>query len=133
MVTYQQVVWISAIFYNASLGFIKVSVLALYMRLGDRPLRNLSIVMTGVIFCQAGANVLANIFQCSPVAAAYDVRIAEDEKSCVNINAFYLANAAVNILTDILVYSLPIPLVLKLQVPKQQKISLAVIFSLGLL
>ncbi|KAL2757014.1 hypothetical protein ACRALDRAFT_1069684 [Sodiomyces alcalophilus JCM 7366] len=132
MITYLQIVWLSSIFYNACLGFVKVSVLALYMRLGDRPLRNLSMVMTGVIFCQAGANVFACILQCTPVSAAYDVRIPDSEKRCVDINAFYLANAAVNILTDILTYTLPIPLVLRLQVPKQQKISLAIIFGLGL-
>ncbi|ROT39951.1 hypothetical protein SODALDRAFT_332102 [Sodiomyces alkalinus F11] len=132
MITYLQIVWMSSIFYNACLGFIKVSVLALYMRLGDRPLRNLSIVMTGVIICQAGANVLACIFQCAPISAAYDVRIPEDEKTCVHINAFYLANAAVNILTDILTYTLPIPLIFKLQVSRQQRISLMVIFGLGL-
>ncbi|KAK4115452.1 hypothetical protein N656DRAFT_694574, partial [Canariomyces notabilis] len=133
MITYAQVVWLSSIFYNACLGFIKCSVLALYMRLGDPNLRMLSMIMTGVVFCQAGANVFACIFQCSPISAAYDITIPDDQKRCVNINAFYLANAAVNILTDLLTYTLPIPLVLKLQVPKRQKISLAVIFGLGLL
>lgn len=39
----------------------------------------------------------------------------------------------VNIVTDLLTYSLPIPLVSKLQMPLQQRIGLAVILSLGLL
>lgn len=50
--TYLHVVWLSSIFYNACLGFIKVSVLALYMRLGDKGLRRLAIVMLGVVICQ---------------------------------------------------------------------------------
>ncbi|CRK36896.1 hypothetical protein BN1708_007235 [Verticillium longisporum] len=132
-ITYMQVVWLSSIFYNACLGFIKISVLALYMRLGDRKLRRVAMVMVGVIFCQAGANVLACIFQCAPVSAAYDIRILPADKKCIDINAFYLANAAVNIFTDILTYTLPIPLVVKLQIPRQQKIGLAVILGLGLL
>ncbi|KAG7122388.1 Satratoxin biosynthesis SC1 cluster protein 4 like [Verticillium longisporum] len=131
-ITYMQVVWLSSIFYNACLGFIKISVLALYMRLGDRKLRRVAMVMVGVIFCQAGANVLACIFQCAPVSAAYDIRILPADKKCIDINAFYLANAAVNIFTDILTYTLPIPLVVKLQIPRQQKIGLAVILGLGL-
>lgn len=133
MVSYLQIVWLSSIFYNACLGFIKVSVLALYKRLGDRMLSRLSMVMIGVICCQAGANVLACIFQCSPVQAAYDITIPPEKQSCVDINAFYLANAAVNIFTDILTYTLPIPLVLKLQMPRRQKAGLAVILCLGLL
>lgn len=55
------------------------------------------------------------------------------DKKCVNINAFYLANAAVNISTDFLTYTLPIKMVTKLQMPKRQKIGLGVMMSLGFL
>jgi rhodopsin domain-containing protein len=133
MIAYLQFVWLSSIFYNACLGFIKVSVLALYMRLGDRLLRRLAIGMLGVIICQAGANVLACIFQCSPIKAAYDITVPPEDVKCVNINAFYLANAAVNIFTDVLTYSLPIPMLVRLQIPRRQKVGLCVILGLGLL
>lgn len=133
MITYAQIVWLSSIFYNACLGFIKISVLALYARLGDRTLTRLAIIMIGVVCCQAGGNVLAAIFQCNPVSAAYDITIPATEKKCINVNAFYLANAAVNIFTDLLTYTLPIRLVIRLQVPRRQKIGLAVILCLGLL
>lgn len=129
LVTYAYVVWLSSLFYNACLGFIKVSALALYMRLGDRTLRRLAMVMIGVVTCQASANVLAAIFQCAPISAAWD---KTGEYKCIDINAFYLANAAVNIFTDLLTYSLPIPLALKLQMPLRQRIGLAVILCLGL-
>ncbi|KAK7942755.1 uncharacterized protein PG986_011868 [Apiospora aurea] len=132
MITYAQAVWLSSIFYNACLGFIKISVLALYSRLGDRTLTRLAFVMIGVVCCQAGGNVLAAIFQCNPVRAAYDIAIPAAEKKCINVNAFYLANAAVNIFTDLLTYTLPIRLVLRLQIPRRQKIGLAVILCLGL-
>lgn len=132
LVTYAEIVWLSSLFYNACLGFIKTSALALYMRLGDRVLRRLAIVMIGVVTCQASANVLAAIFQCTPVSAAWDKANA-GEYTCIDINAFYLANAAVNILTDLLTYSLPIPLALKLQMPLRQRVGLAVILGLGLL
>lgn len=133
MITYLQIVWLSSIFYNACLGFIKISVLALYRRLGDPTLKKVATFMIFVVGCQAGANVLACIFQCTPVSAAYDTNILPENKKCVNINAFYLANAAVNIMTDVLTYTLPIPLVMKLKVPGRQKISLAIILGLGLL
>ncbi|KPA36412.1 integral membrane protein [Fusarium langsethiae] len=132
LIAYSQIVWLSSIFYNACLGFIKISVLALYTRLGDKVLRKTAFFMMVVVGCQAGGNVLACIFQCTPVSAAYDIRIQPSEKKCVDINAFYLANAAVNIFTDILTYTLPIPLVTRLRVPRRQKISLAIILGLGL-
>ncbi|KAF4451269.1 hypothetical protein F53441_5690 [Fusarium austroafricanum] len=131
-IAYLQIVWLSSIFYNACLGFIKISVLALYTRLGDKTLRKAAFVMMAVVGCQAGANVMACIFQCSPVPAAYDITILPADKKCIDINAFYLANAAVNIMTDILTYSLPIPLIIKLRVPRRQKISLGIIMCLGL-
>lgn len=129
LISYSQIVWLSSIFYNACLGFVKTSVLALYARLGDRELRRLAYVIIGVVACQAGANVIVCIFQCSPVQAAYDLNITN--KTCININAFYLANAAVNISTDFLTYTLPIKMVSKLQMPKRQKIGLGVMMSLG--
>lgn len=70
LISYSQIVWLSSIFYNACLGFIKTSVLALYARLGDRELRRLAFVIIGVVACQAGANVIVCIFQCTPVQAA---------------------------------------------------------------
>ncbi|KLU90438.1 hypothetical protein MAPG_10292 [Magnaporthiopsis poae ATCC 64411] len=130
-VAYLQTVWLSSVMYNATLGFIKTSVLSLYMRLGDERLRTLSIVMICVVSCQATAHVLVCIFQCNPVQAAYDITIPVTEKRCIDINAFYLANAAVNILTDILTYALPIPLVLKLPIPRAQRVGLGVVLCLG--
>lgn len=126
-----QIVWLSSIFYNACLGFIKTSVLTLYMRLGDRVLRRNAMFMIGVVLCQAGGNVLACIFQCAPVSKVWD--LSDTTGSCIDINAFYLANAAVNILTDISTYILPIPLVRNLQAPQKQKIGLGFMLCLGFL
>lgn len=100
------------------------------MRLGDRNLRRLAIIMMGVIICQAGANVLVCIFQCTPISAAWN---KVGTYTCVNVNAFYLGNAAVNIFTDLLTYTLPIPLALRIQLPLQQRIGLGIILCLGLL
>lgn len=52
---------------------------------------------------------------------------------CVNINAFYLSNAALNIATDLITYALPVRMILNLQTPVKQKIAVGVMFSLGFL
>ncbi|KFY55110.1 hypothetical protein V496_07110 [Pseudogymnoascus sp. VKM F-4515 (FW-2607)] len=128
--TYLKIVYFSSIFYNATLCFIKLSVLALYMRLGDEILRRMSIGMMGVIACQGIAFVLTCIFQCSPVRGAWEPTMTP-APVCVNINAFYLSNAALNIVTDLITYALPVRMILNLQTPLKQKIAVGVMFSLG--
>ncbi|KIA75485.1 hypothetical protein HK57_00034 [Aspergillus ustus] len=129
MVIYSLNVWLSSMFYLTCLGFVKTSVCWFYTRLGDKYLTRLSFIMFGVITCQALANVLTAAFQCRPIPKAWDVSIVG---SCININVFYLANAALNILTDLLTYTLPIRVILKLQMPRKQKVALVLILSLGL-
>ncbi|THW17903.1 integral membrane protein [Aureobasidium pullulans] len=129
--TYSQTVWLSSIFYNACLGFLKSSILAFYLRLGDPQLKRLAQILLAIVICQAIANVFTCIFQCTPVAAAYTSELQKTSK-CVNISAFYLTNATLTILTDLLTYILPFHLVRKLQIPRRQKIGLGVMLGLGL-
>lgn len=128
--TSPQAVWLSSMFYLAALGFIKTSVLWFYTRLGDRYLTRLSWVMMGVIIAQATSFVLVAAFQCQPISMAWT---GTGPGKCVNINLFYLCNAALNIVTDLLTYTLPIKVILHLQMPRKQKIVLAFILCLGLL
>lgn len=102
------------------------------MRLGDDTLRRMSVVMMGVIACQGFAFVLTCIFQCTPVRGAWEPTMVPGPK-CVNINAFYLSNAALNIATDLITYALPVRMILNLQTPVKQKIAVGVMFSLGFL
>lgn len=110
----------------------KSSILAFYLRLGDNQLKRLAQVLLAIVTCQATANVLTCIFQCTPVAASYTIELHKTAK-CVNITAFYLANAALTILTDLLTYILPFRLVRKLQIPDRQKVGLGIMLGLGLL
>jgi hypothetical protein len=111
-------------FYLSCLGFVKSSVCWFSTQLGDKYLTRLSFIMFGVMTCQVLANVLTAAFQCRPIPRAWDTSI---EGTCVNINVFYLANAALNILTDLLTYALPIRVIVKLQMPRKQKVALVCI------
>lgn len=117
-------------FYNACLGFIKTSALSLYLRLTpSRTFRRITLVLLAVVTSQATANICACIFQCSPIKFLWDQSIPGGK--CININAFYLANAALNIFTDFLTYTLPMPMLWRLQLPKRQRIGLIIILGLG--
>ncbi|GLB02049.1 hypothetical protein AtubIFM57258_000462 [Aspergillus tubingensis] len=129
LITYSFAVWLSSMFYLAALGFVKTSVCWFYTRLGDKQLTRMSLVMMCVVGCQATSFVLTAAFQCNPIARAWNTSIPG---RCVTINVFYLANAALNITTDLLTYSLPIRVILKLHMPKKQKLALGGILCLGL-
>lgn len=87
-------------------------------------------MMLVVVGCQATANTLVSIFQCTPIHETWD---QTGKGTCIDVNAFYLANAALNIATDLLTYGLPFKVVWSLQLQRNQKIALVVILGLGLL
>ncbi|EAW12075.1 putative integral membrane protein Pth11-like [Aspergillus clavatus NRRL 1] len=129
LVSYSFVVWLSSMFYLACLGFIKTSVCWFYTRIGDKTLTRMSLIMMVVVGTQAAVFVMVAAFQCRPISKAWN---AELPGYCVEINVFYLSNAALNILTDLLTYTLPIKVIFNLQMPVKQKFALVLILCLGL-
>jgi len=84
-----------------------------------------------IIFTLACCGTL--IFQCVPVYAAWDISAKMNAK-CYSSDAFRaigLFNGAINIFTDFAFATLPIPIILPLQINVRTKISLVCILSLG--
>ncbi|KAF1834932.1 hypothetical protein BDW02DRAFT_317965 [Decorospora gaudefroyi] len=79
------------------------------------------------------------IFQCIPVAAAWDLRLRPppmgtgDARCFSNLTFVQLGlfNGVVNIVTDLLLALIPAPLIWKLQMPIRTRMSLVVVLSLG--
>ena len=74
------------------------------------------------------ATVLVSIFSCHPVNGYWDRTVPA---TCIDSRAFYLGNAIANILTDVIILTLPVQMVWHLQTPRSQKIALTFIFGLG--
>lgn len=51
--------------------------------------------------------------------------------SCINRPGLYIATAVANIVSDLVLFVLPIPMVIGLQIPLKQKIGLSLIFAVG--
>ena len=77
------------------------------------------------------AFVLANIFQCIPVEAAW-IRPYPHCK-CVNNNASLLGTAVTNVFFDVVILVLPMVPVWSLSLTVRQKVTLTAIFLLGAL
>ena len=67
---------------------------------------------------------------CSPIPAAWDISI---QGKCINRDALYYAQAALNIVTDIVVFVSPLPLLQKLQLPLRQRLVIISILLAGAL
>jgi hypothetical protein len=84
-----------------------------------------------IAYCAANniAFSLATIFQCEPIAYAWDKDIQGGR--CINYKAVAWAYAAINIQQDILIIVLPINALRKLQLCLKRKIGMYAMFSVG--
>ena len=71
-----------------------------------------------------------NIFQCRPLGAAFDDPISSSA-TCIDIVTLYLSSAPVNIITDLALLFLPMPLLTGMRLPRNEKIILIITFSFG--
>lgn len=121
---------VASILYVPTLGFAKFSILFLYRKLSQLRWFNTCVyVLMAIVISYSIGIILALIFPCNPIAANWDLSIKEYK--CIDKAGIYLATAAVNVITDFLILTLPIPMVIRLQMPKMQKIGLIIIFAVG--
>jgi hypothetical protein len=69
------------------------------------------------------------LFPCTPLKRTWDVSITEG--SCIDRTPVFMATAVLNMITDILLLVLPIPMVMKLQMPRAQKLGVICAFGVG--
>jgi len=121
----------SIIAYHITLLLTKLSILLQYRRIFTLKNSRIPIYITMGLCVACGLTaVLTAIFTCIPVNAYWNMAMRPFAK-CVNQDAMYHANAALNITTDLLVAVLPVRQLWTLQIPKRQKIALLIILTLG--
>ncbi|KAK2813660.1 hypothetical protein FQN50_000058 [Emmonsiellopsis sp. PD_5] len=127
---YSFAIYLCAIFYNSTLGFVKLSVLALYRRIlrgvHSKPLSIANWAVFGLVAVNTICNVCIAAFQCNPVARAWNPTSVPG--TCINTSAFYIGNASTGIITDTIVYLLAVPIIKPLQMEPRKKF-----FALGTL
>ncbi|KAA8894442.1 hypothetical protein FN846DRAFT_912909 [Sphaerosporella brunnea] len=124
--------WLSEMIVTLCLMFTKLSICTFYLRLlggtnSRWTSRTIYALMTLIVIWGIGFTV-AIILQCYPAQAVFRV---DSARKCVNRYGGVIAHAAIDIGTDFLIYALPIPKMLKLQVPLRQKLLLVGLFALG--
>lgn len=127
----RQVYFVAQILYKVNIGLTKISILLLYLRIFiTQWFQRTCQVSIAIIVAFTIGTVISSIFQCTPVAFAFD---KTEKGTCIDLTAFWYANAAFNILSDIAIILLPVSVIKKLQLSPQQKLLLCGIFAVGIL
>ncbi|KAI1616264.1 MFS transporter [Exophiala viscosa] len=123
-----------SILYNPAIMLTKTSIVSFFLHVMSRdvdPVFKWCNWLTLLLVNAVGtALTFYNIFQCRPVAAGYQYPTPAGAK-CSDIFNLYLSSAPVNIITDIAILILPMPILTKMRLPRKQKIILVLTFSAG--
>ncbi|KAI9376289.1 hypothetical protein BJX61DRAFT_417835 [Aspergillus egyptiacus] len=125
-----KMLWMSVPLYNLSLTLTKISMVLLYMRLfPTKTYKIISTVLLVLIVCSGIWMVLGTVLICIPIHAFWDQDI---EHTCLSRAAVWYTNAALQITGNLVLVALPMPQLIRLQIPLRQKLCLIFIFALGL-
>jgi len=124
-------VFVADIFYKLSINTTKASILLFYLRrFVSHWFKIACYVMLGVVVSFMVATTVTSIAQCAPVESAFDLTVSG---TCINYKAFWYANSAISIITNIVMLGLPFQPIHASSLPSGQKIALTVVFAIGAL
>jgi hypothetical protein len=130
-VTIHQLFVVAQAFYKININLTKCSILLLYLRIFvQKAFRIICWILLSLVLSYGIASTTAAIFQCTPVARAWDKSIPG---TCIDITMNWYANAGFSIATDVIILLLPMPIIHSLRLQTNQKIGLMFIFGLGVL
>lgn len=115
-----------------ALPLVKISILLFYNRIfPQRKLRIAVWVTIGVCAGYAIAFLLVSVFQCKPLSLAWTRWDGQHEGTCNNINAQVWAAASINVLLDMVMVVLPLPVIWRLEINRRKKALVMLMFSIG--
>ncbi|KAJ0426861.1 CFEM domain-containing protein [Aspergillus carlsbadensis] len=119
--------------YCVCISLIKSSMLLLYLRLfPSKPLRLTVFITLGITIAWGTATFLAQLFSCSPIHYFWNKWDGEHEGRCTDHNVLLLAHAIVNIVLDVVVIAIPMPVLVRLHMSREKKVGMCVMFAVGI-
>ncbi|EHK45521.1 uncharacterized protein TrAtP1_003641 [Trichoderma atroviride] len=126
--------YVFSILYNPALMATKTSILIFYLRLTQNTqmvLRFASWLILVIVNIAGVVLTFMNIFQCTPVQAAWNANYNGPTK-CIPLLTEFICSSPVNIVTDLAILALPIPVLTGMRLPSRQKTILVITFTLGI-
>lgn len=116
--------------YYLGLTLIKASILCQFQRFFVGPtIRRACWALLAMIVTYGICTILGAAFSCTPVSFFWQRTIKGGH--CINLLAFWFTNATFNIVSDMAIVILPMPVLKGLHLPKKQKFSLIFVFAVG--
>ncbi|KAH7149702.1 major facilitator superfamily domain-containing protein [Dactylonectria estremocensis] len=126
--------YVFSILYNPALMATKTSILIFYLRLAkntQRVLRFASWLTLAIVNAAGIILTFMNVFQCHPTRAAWDATY-DDTAKCIPLLTEFICSSPVNIVTDLAILALPIPVLTGMRLPPRQKTILVLTFTVGI-
>ena len=115
--------------WTAGTTSVRVSILLFYWRVFSVPTFRKAVLVAGGIVLSAGtAFLLIFAFQCSPPSHFWNTAT---DGTCIDQLAFYLSGGAINLLQDVMILIMPMPVLWHLKATVPRKLALCFIFALG--
>jgi hypothetical protein len=117
----------------AAVAFTKISIIASYLRMFPyQTLRTIMYATAAIFISFLIATFVLTFCQCKPMASTWDFTITDgDCMSVVTLVNYNYANAAVNIASDLILCTAPLPYVWRMQLPIRQKALVSILFFIG--
>lgn len=125
-----QFFYLSVLFYCVAIGMIKLAFLLHYYRVFAVKSQKLIVWTITAMIVWSLVLIFMAMFPCRPVEKFWK---PTTPGHCLPSQQLYWFNAAGNIVTDVIIFALPIPVLWQLHMPRSQRISLIGIFCLGFL
>ncbi|CAG8980752.1 hypothetical protein HYALB_00013072 [Hymenoscyphus albidus] len=110
--------------------FAKLVVLSFYCRVfrADNGFYIRTLCLIAVIIAATIGFVVANIMMCTPIARVWDRSVPG---TCINNEAYWVSHAVFHILTDVIIFFMPVLPVMRLNMDTRKKIAVIGAFTLG--
>jgi hypothetical protein len=117
-------------FYDLALVSVKLGILAFYWRVFVLPVFRTVVLATASFVIAWGIGItITLLLACRPLSAYWDANVVG--KCLTMVNFVYFTNVS-NLITDIWIFLLPIPMIWHLQLQMKKKLLLSFIFCIGL-
>jgi len=124
--------YFSIVVYCLNLGITKISIVLQLIRVfgtAGGTMARVYWLSLGVMMLYTMYSLSAGVFTCWPVQYWWDTTIPNG--TCKQKDVLWYLNNGLNIVTDIWIITLPIPVLRSLHLPRSQKVGLAVVFLMG--
>ncbi len=110
----------------------QISLVMTYLRIfPQQTFSTIAYIVIAINICYSIAFVIVTVVQCSPISYAWTRWDGEHEGTCMHINAQVFCAAGFNILLDIIIVVLPMPVLWGMNMGTRKKIMIMTMFAVS--